>query len=599
MPEWVKNEADFELYKLRHSTEHIFNQAVEELFPGKIVRAMGPAIQDGWYNDSRWEVKPSEEDFEKIEARMKEIVKMNLPFVYKEVSEAEAREMFKDNPFKLEFIDEFVAAGSPLSVYYTGDPAKGTDIFVDLCRGPHVDWTSKIKAFKLLSVAGAYWRGDEKNEMLTRVYGTTFANKEQLEEYLNQLEEAKKRDHRKLGKELELFHFEEEIGPGLPIWLPNGNRIKETLESWAKETEREWGYERVTTPVITKENLFYTSSHLPLYKDSMYAPIEIEGENYYLKPMNCPFHHKVFSSRLRSYKELPLRIAEYGLCHRYEDSGSLFGLMRVRGMEMNDAHIYTSLENAVEEFVNVIKLHEFYYKILGVKEYEMELALRDPNKMDKYHGSEEDWQLAEKMTLEAMEKSGVPFKIVNEGAAFYGPKMDFQIKSSIGRVFTASTNQLDLYMGKRFQLEYIDANGERKTPVIIHRAPLGTHERFIGFLIEHFGGAFPAWLAPEQVRIIPISNDNLVYAQEVKQQLFSSGIHVSIDDSDDRLGNKIRKGQSFKVPYMLIIGKEEVENKTLSVRLRSGAEIKGLAVDDFKQKLLANIQAKKLELTLE
>ncbi|MCA9378817.1 threonine--tRNA ligase, partial [Candidatus Dojkabacteria bacterium] len=594
MPDWVRNEQDFDLYKIRHSTEHIFNQAVEEIYSGKVTRAMGPAIQDGWYNDSRWEKKISEEEFADIEKRMQEIIDANLPFVRKEVSESEAREMFGDNPFKQEFIDEFVAGGGKLSVYYTGEP--GEHVFVDLCRGPHVSSTGEIKAFKLLSVAGAYWRGDEKNEMLTRIYGTAFATHEELDKHLENLEEAKKRDHRKLGRELELFHFEEEIGPGLPIWLPKGNVIKEALEKWAKETEREWGYERVTTPVITKENLFYTSGHLPLYKDSMYAPIEIEKENYYLKPMNCPFHHKVFSSKIRSYRELPLRVAEYGLCHRYEDSGSLFGLMRVRGMDMNDAHIYVPLEDAVGEFLQVIKLHEYYYQALGVKEYEMELALRNPDNMDKYHGSEEDWQLAEKMTIEAMEKSGVPYKIVNDGAAFYGPKMDFQIKSSIGRMFTASTNQLDLYMGKRFNLEYIDKDGKPQVPAIIHRAPLGTHERFIGFLIEHFGGAFPAWLSPEQVRIIPISADNADYAGKVRSELFTAGVQVSIDDSDDRMGNKIRKAQEMKVPYMLIVGKQEAADETVSVRLRSGEEIKGMKLAEFKEKLLANIAERKLEL---
>ncbi len=596
LPDWVKTEQDFILYKLRHSTEHIFNQAVEEIYPGKVTRAMGPAISDGWYNDSRWEEKIGEEAFATIEERMQKIIDANLPFVRKELTEQEARELFKDNPFKQEFIDEFLANGETLCVYYTGEPGKHQ--FVDLCRGPHVDSTGEIKAFKLLSIAGAYWRGSEENEMLTRVYGTTFVTSEELKTHLESLEEAKKRDHRKLGKELELFHFEEEIGPGLPIWLPRGNVIKEALELWAKETERKWGYERVTTPVITKENLFYTSGHLPLYKDSMYAPIKIEEENYYIKPMNCPFHHKVFSSKIRSYRELPLRIAEYGLCHRYEDSGSLFGLMRVRGMDMNDAHIYVPLENAVEEFLQVIKLHEYYYQALGIKEYEMELALRNPENMAKYHGSEEDWQLAEKMTIEAMEKSGVPYKIVNDGAAFYGPKMDFQIRSSIGRMFTASTNQLDLYMGKRFNLEYIDKDGKPQVPAIIHRAPLGTHERFIGFLIEHFGGAFPAWLSPEQVRIIPISADNADYADKVHRELFAAGVQVTIDSSDDRMGNKIRKAQEMKVPYMLIVGKQEAAEETVSVRLRSGEEIKGMKLGEFKEKLVGNIAERKLELAL-
>ncbi len=610
----IENYENSQLYKIRHTCEHIFNQAVEEMYPGKILRAMGPPIEDGWYNDSRWDVEISEEDFNKIEKRMQKIVKANLPMIEKEISEKEARDMFGHNPFKMEFIEEYIKDGKKLTVYYTGDPeaepsgykkkvageaAKnlpGDAVFVDLCKGPHVKSTSEVKVFKLLSIAGAYWRGDEKNEMLTRVYGTAFESKDELDKHLHMLEEAKKRDHRKLGKDLELFHFEEEIGAGLPIWLPRGNIIKEELENWAKETEEKWGYKRVTTPVITKENLFYTSGHLPLYKDSMYAPIEIEEENYYIKPMNCPFHHKVFSSRPRSYKELPLRVAEYGLCHRYEDSGSLFGLMRVRGMDMNDAHIYVPLEKAVDEFVEVIKLHEYYYKILGINEYEMELALRDPNKMDKYHGDEKDWKIAEEMTIKAMERSGVPFTVVEEGAAFYGPKMDFQIKSSIGRVFTASTNQLDLYMGKKFNLEYVDENGEKKTPAIIHRAPLGTHERFIGFLIEHFGGNFPVWMSPDQVTVLPVSEKHADYAEKLNSELRNNSIRILEAEVDETLGNKIRKAQSLKIPYMLIVGDKEKENETVNVRLRSGEELGELKLEELIERVKERIENKSLDL---
>ena len=521
---------------------------------------------------------------------MKEILKTWKGFERIEVSKEQALKDYADNEYKTELINEFSQNGETITYYKSGN-------YSDLCEGGHVEDPAKeIKAFKVLSLAGAYWRGSEKNKMLTRIYATAFPTQEELDAYLNMLEEAKKRDHRKLGKEMQLFHFEEEIGQGLPIWLPNGNIIKEELENWAKKTEADWDYQRVTTPVITKENLFYTSGHLPLYKDSMYAPIVIEEENYYIKPMNCPFHHKVFSSSPRSYKELPLRICEYGLCHRYEDSGSLFGLMRVRGMDMNDAHIYCSVEQAVEEFVNVIKLHEYYYKILGITDYEMELALRNPEKMDKYHGEESDWALAEKMTMEAMEKSGVPFKVVHDGAAFYGPKMDFQIKSSIGRMFTASTNQLDLFMPKKFNLKYIDNEGQEQTPVVIHRAPLGTHERFIGFLIEHFGGNFPVWMHPSQVAVLAISPDKHgEYAKELQKKFRAAGIRVSLNVEAETRGNKIRKAQGDKTPYMIVVGDKEMESGNLAIRKRSGENI-NLSADDFVAYVLEKISSKSLEL---
>ena len=502
----------------------------------------------------------------------------------------EALNEFSNNEYKVELIKDISSKGEEISIYQSGN-------FRDLCRGGHVSNPSQeIKFFKLLSVAGAYWRGDENNKMLTRIYGTAFDTQESLELYLNNLEEAKKRDHRKIGRELELFYFDEEIGKGLPIWLPKGNIIKEELENWAKKTEKDWGYERVTTPVITKENLFYTSGHLPLYKESMYAPIEIEGENYYLKPMNCPFHHKVFASKIRSYKELPLRVAEYGLCHRYEDSGSLFGLMRVRGMEMNDAHVYCSYEDAVSEFVKVIKLHEYYYQALGIKEYHMELALRDPKNMDKYHGSEEDWALAEKMTKEAMELSGVPYTVVNEGAAFYGPKMDFQIKSVTGRTFTASTNQLDLYAGKKFKLKFTDKDGSEKTPVVIHRAPLENHERFIGFLIEQFAGAFPVWMSPTQVMIIPISEKFEDYSNEIYNMLKNSDIRVSIDKRNESLGARVRDAQNEKTPYMAIIGQKEAESDTVTIRKRNSKELITISKDEFLKLILSKIESKSLDL---
>ncbi len=574
------------LQNIRHTLAHLLASAVLELY-GDTKPTIGPAIDDGFYYDFEFSSPISDKDLPKIEKKMRENLKSWKEFTSEEKSADEAKEYFGNNEYKVELINEIVEKGEKITFYTCGK-------FTDLCRGGHsLNPKEEISSdsFKLDRVAGAYWRGDEKNKMLTRIYGLAFNTKEELDAHLAQREEALKRDHRELGKKLALFTFDEEIGKGLPIWLPNGNIIKEELENWAKDTETKWGYKRVTTPIITKENLFYTSGHLPLYKESMYAPITIEEENYYIKPMNCPFHHKVFSALPRNYKELPLRIAEYGWCHRYEDSGSLFGMMRVRGMQMNDAHIYATPEQAVKEFVDVIKLHEYYYKILGIEKYEMELALRNPEKLDKYHGEEEDWKLAEEMTTKAMELSGVPFKIVHDGAAFYGPKMDFQIYSSIGRSFTASTNQLDLFMGKRFKLEYTDKDGTRKTPYIIHRAPLGTHERFIGFLIEHFAGAFPTWLSPLQVVIVPVRENHNEEAKKIYDMLKDNNIRVELADSDESLGKRINHAKSQKVPYVIVLGDKEVESKMLTIEGReSKTEMTAL---DFLAKLKEEIQNKK------
>jgi threonyl-tRNA synthetase len=575
------------LQEIRHSLAHLLGAAVLELYPDTKL-TLGPAIDNGFYYDFDFTEKISDEALRAIEKKMKELLPTWTAFSHKEVNVEEALEYYKGNIYKQELINEHKDAG--LTFYTCGN-------FTDLCRGGHTENPAQeipADCFTLSRVAGAYWRGDEKNKMLTRIYGLAFENKEKLVEYEMAMEEAKKRDHRELGEKLDLFYFEESIGKGLPIWLPKGTIIKEELEKWAKETEEKWDYQRVTTPIITKENLFYTSGHLPLYKESMYAPIVIENENYYIKPMNCPFHHKTFAARPKSYRDLPVRFAEYGWCHRYEDSGSLFGLMRVRGMQMNDAHIYIQKDRAVDEFVQVIKLHEYYYKVLGIENYQMELALRDPNNMSKYHGNEDDWKDAEKMTMEAMEKSGVPFTVVNEGAAFYGPKMDFQIFSSIGRAFTASTNQLDLYMGKAFELEYTDQDGTKKTPAIIHRAPLGTHERFIGFLIEHFAGAFPTWLSPVQVSIIPVRADkHAEFAQKLVTTFKEKGIRVEMDDSDNSLGKRINGAKARKTPYVIVLGDKEMESGLLTVETR-GEKIEGITTEDFINKVLLEIKNKTL-----
>lgn len=574
---------------LRHSLAHLLASAVLELYPDTKT-TIGPAIDDGFYYDLDFTSPINDKDLEKIEKKMKELLSKWTEFTHEEKTKEEAEAYFTGNEYKLELIKEIAEKGEKITFYTCGG-------FTDLCRGGHLENPAKeipADSFKLDRVAGAYWRGDEKNKMLTRIYGLAFSTKKELEDYIFQKEEALKRDHRELGKKLELFTFDEEIGKGLPVWLPNGTVVKEELENWAKETERKWGYKRVSTPIITKENLFYTSGHLPLYKESMYAPITIEEENYYIKPMNCPFHHKVFSALPRTYKELPLRLAEYGWCHRYEDSGSLFGMMRVRGMQMNDAHIYVTPEQAVDEFVQVIKLHEYYYKILGIEKYEMELALRDPKNLAKYHGEEEDWKLAEEMTMKAMEKSGVPFKVAHEGAAFYGPKMDFQIFSSIGRSFTASTNQLDLYMGKRFNLEYTDKDGSRKTPFIIHRAPLGTHERFIGFLIEHFAGNFPTWLSPIQVAIVPVRENHDEEANKLREKLSESNIRVEIYPSgSNSLGKRIHEAKDMKTPYVIVLGDKEVASGNLTVEKRDGTK-EEISVDDFIKKVETEIKEKTL-----
>lgn len=594
----------------RHSLSHVMAQATRMVMGASAKLAIWPDIDNGWYYDIDFgDATLEESKLRDIEKKMKAIIREGQEFQQFSLSVADAKIFTKSlgEDYKLEMIEDLESKGETMISFFANigkfqnptyanfafldkpqifskeengeiivtKEASGSSgfnfqhsTFIDMCQWPHVANTNMIpeESFKIDKLAWAYWRGDEKNKQLTRIYGLAFETGEDLEKYEYMMEESKKRDHRLLGEKLDLFTFDESIGKWLPIWLPKWTIVKEELEKWAKETETEWWYDRVSTPIITKEDLFYTSWHLPLYKESMYSPIQIEDENYYIKPMNCPFHHRTYAARPKSYRQLPVRYAEYGWCHRYEDSGSLFGLMRVRGMQMNDAHIYVQREKAVEEFVRVIKLHEYYYKILGITKYEMELALRDPNKMEKYHGDEEDWKEAERMTIEAMELSWVPYKVVNEWAAFYGPKMDFQITSSIGRSFTASTNQLDLYMGKKFGLKYVDIDGKEKVPAIIHRAPLGTHERFIGFLIEHFAGVFPLWLAPEQVRIIPVGEAFTEYANAVKKTLSLANIRVSVNDSSDSLGKKIRNAETEHVNYILVVGEQEAQSGGLAVR---------------------------------
>jgi threonyl-tRNA synthetase len=466
--------------------------------------------------------------------------------------------------------------------------------FTDLCRGPHIPNTGFIKAIKITNIAGAFWKGDEKNKMLTRVYGITFPNQKELDEYLLLLEEAKKRDHRKLGKELGIYTMDDDVGPGLPLWMPNGTIIIEELENLAKQTEEAAGYKRVVTPHIAKESMYIKSGHLPYYQDSMFPPMELDGTKYYLKAMNCPHHHKIFEAEPKSYKDMPLRLAEYGTCYRYEQSGELFGLMRVRCLHMNDAHIYCTKEQFAQEFRAVNEMYLKYFKIFGIEKYVMRLSLHDPKKLgQKYINEPELWLETEAMVREVLIETGTPFVEVQDEGAFYGPKIDVQIWSIIGREFTLATNQVDFAQGKRFNLSFTNKDNEPETPLIIHRAPLGTHERFIGFLLEHYAGKFPVWLAPLQVKILPISDKFMPYAETVLAEFKKAGVRVEIDDRNEKIGKKIRDTEIMKVPYMLVIGEKEVAENKLSVRRQGKGDMGMLdkaaflaqVVDEIEQRM--------------
>ncbi len=598
-----------QLNKMRHSTAHLLAAAVNELYPGTKF-GVGPVIENGFYYDFDLPKAITEEDLPKIEEKMRQLQKQNLSFERSEMPIDKALDVVKNEGqlYKAELIEHLKETGhtevEDLEKLDTEERLPNVsqvesvsfyklDSFTDLCRGPHIENTTQIGPFKLLSIAGAYWRGNEKNKMLTRIYGTVFPTKEELEEYLNMLEEAKKRDHRKLGQELGIFTISDEIGAGLILWLPKGTIIREQIENWAKETENKWGYQRVYTPHITKEDLYKISGHLPYYAEDLYSPIDIEGEKYYLKPMNCPHHHMIYKSKLRSYRELPLRIAEYGQVYRFERSGTLHGLMRVRGFCQNDAHIYVQPEKAVEEFISVLNMHQYYYDQLGIKEWWAVLGVRDPkNLRKKYHGDDKMWDEAEKLTKEAVEKAGIKFVIEEGGAAHYGPKLDIYIKSSIGKEYAIGTTQLDLYMPQRFNLTYIDEGGKEKMPYIIHRAPLGSHERMAGFLLEHFGGAFPVWLSPIQVQIVPITDRNLEYSQKLLEQLKSSNIRAELDSRPEKMQAKIRDAQLQKIPYMLIVGDREEKEGKVAVRTRDGKDLGAVGFEEFLKDIKSKIESK-------
>ena len=564
---WESEEAAW-IY--RHSLSHVLAQAVRRLFPAAKL-AIGPAIEDGFYYDFEVETPFTEEDLKKIEKEMKRVVKQNHKFERLEVSRAEALPMIGEEPYKLEILAD-LGDDETLSFYRDGD-------FIDLCRGPHMLGTGQGRFFKLLNVAGAYWRGDENNKMLQRIYGTAFASREALDRHLHMLEEAKKRDHRRLGQELELFIFDDEIGPGLPLWQPKGTVLIEELENLAKTTERKAGYKQVRTPHICKDTVYERTGHLPYYAESMYPPMEFEGVKYYLKPMNCPHHHKIYGSVPRSYRDLPLRLSEYGTCYRYEKSGELFGLMRVRSMQMNDAHIYCTLDQFEEEFLGVCRMYLGYFELFGIEKYLMRFSTHDPEQLGKKYVDEPDlWRKTEDMVRRTLEKGGINYVEVAGEAAFYGPKIDVEVWSAIGREFSLSTNQVDFAVPGRVGLVYTNSEGEEETPLCIHRALLGTHERTIGFLIEHFAGAFPVWLSPLQAVVLPIAERHQDYAAQVQERLLGADVRSELQ-AENTLNYRIRQAQVQKVPYMLVMGDREVESGQVAIRLRSGENLEAQSME--------------------
>jgi threonyl-tRNA synthetase len=593
---------DPELYKVRHSAAHIMAQAVRERFePDGVIRvAIGPPIEDGFYYDFELPRSPNEEDLEWVENRMREIIKGRYPFEVREVSADEARELFRDEPYKLELIEGLARGqvddyGNPLP---EGEAARITlyqqDSFVDLCRGPHVRDTGQIKgtAIKLMSVAGAYWRGDEKNPQLTRIYGTAWRKQSELEEYLHNLEEAKQRDHRKLGRELGLFALEPQmIGQGLVLWMPNGAIIRDQLERFLKAEQLGAGYKPVYTPNIAKLDLFKTSGHYPYYKESQFPPLEDEeGNSYLLKPMNCPFHIMIYKQELHSYRDLPVRLAEFGTVYRWEKSGEVSGMTRVRGFTQDDAHLFVTPDQVEQEFADVVRLTLKVLNTFGLSDYRARVGIRDPNS-DKYVGEPEVWEKATQAILNSLQGFDLQYTVEEGEAAFYGPKLDFVVRDMLKREWQLGTVQVDMNLPERFQLEYIGEDNAPHRPIMIHRAPFGSLERFIGILIEHFGGAFPLWFSPVQAVVIPIADRHIEFANEVRGQLLEAGLRADVDASDKRMNAKIREAQLQKVPYMLVIGDKEVENRAVAVRLRTNENLGAMALDSFVEmakRLVAN-----------
>jgi threonyl-tRNA synthetase len=568
-----------------HSSAHLLAEALEVHFPG-IKLAIGPPVKNGFYYDVDFmDHAFSEKDLEKVEQTMKELAKLKSPFVRKEVSKAEAIAYFteKQDPYKLELINEL--EDGTITFYTQGN-------FTDLCRGPHLPDTGAIKAIKLLSIAGAYWRGDEKNKQLTRIYGITFTKNAELSDYLEKLEEAKKRDHRKLGKELELFTFSQKVGQGLPLWLPKGAALRERLENFLKKAQKAAGYQQVITPHIANKELYVTSGHYDKYGADSFQPIRTPdpNEEFYLKPMNCPHHCEIFKSKPRSYKELPARFAEFGTVYRYEQSGELHGLTRVRGFTQDDAHIFCMPEQVKEEFKKVIEIVLYVLKTLSFENFTAQISLRDQENRSKYIGSEENWVKAEQAIIEATEEMDLPTKIAYGEAAFYGPKLDFMVQDALGREWQLGTIQVDYNLPERFELEYIGSDNQKHRPVMIHRAPFGSMERFVAVLIEHCAGDFPLWLTSEQFVVLPVSEKYNDYAQKVLELLNNSDIRGLVDERNEKVGKKIRDAEVNKYPFMIVVGEKEAESATLSVRQRGSGDLGTMKIEDFADLVIGEME---------
>ena len=576
------------LYVLRHSSAHLLAQALRRLYGKDVHFGVGPAIDGGFYYDFDSEYKISEEDFKNIEKEMKKIISENVAIEGREVSRTEALEIFAADPYKVELIND-LPEDEVITVYTQGD-------FIDLCCGGHVASTSKIKEFKLLSVAGAYWRGNSDNKMLQRIYGTAYFTKEHLEQHLVRLQEARERDHRKLGKELGIFTTSQKVGAGLPLWLPNGATIRRTIERYIVDKEVELGYDHVYTPVLGSKDLYITSGHWEHYQEDMFPPMEMDHETMVLRPMNCPHHMMVYKNERHSYRELPIRIAELGMMHRYESSGAVSGLQRVRGMTLNDAHIFVRPDQLKDEFKLTVGLIEEAYKDLGITNFSYRLSYRDPENTEKYFDDDVMWNNAQQMLKETADELGLDYVEAEGEAAFYGPKLDVQVETAIGKQETLSTIQLDFLLPERFELEYIGEDGKAHRPVVIHRGIVSTMERMVAFLLEEYKGDLPTWLAPNQVRIIPVNNDyHYDYSKEIMQELKKAGVKVAIDDRDEKLGYKIREAANKKIPYTLVIGDKEVENKGVNVRTFGSHDQKEESFVEFKENILKEINERLIE----
>ncbi|MDT7943009.1 MAG: threonine--tRNA ligase [Dehalococcoidia bacterium] len=567
------------LVRMRHSAAHIMAEAVLKLFPDAKL-GIGPPIDTGFYYDFELPRPLTPEDLPKIEALMQHRIASNVPFIREEIPKEEARRLFAHQPYKLELIEEI--EGERVSLYRHGD-------FVDLCQGPHVERTGQVGAFKLLSVAGAYWRGDERRPMLQRIYGALFETQEELGQYLHRLEEAQRRDHRRLGRELDLFSFHEEYGPGLVFWHPKGARVRAIIEDFWRQEHYRRGYELVYTPHIGKASLWQTSGHLDFYAENMYPPMDIDGQLYYLKPMNCPFHIQIYKSRVRSYRELPIRLAELGTVYRYERSGVLHGLLRVRGFTQDDAHIFCRPDQVEGEVEACLDFMLLFFDAFGFRDFRVYLAVRDQE--GSYAGSQEDWEMAQTVLRRVIEARGLPYEVDVGGAVFYGPKIDVKLVDVLGREWQCTTIQFDFNLPERFDLTYVASDGARQRPYMVHRAMLGSMERFLGVLIEHYGGAFPLWLAPVQAVVIPIADRHQEYAQQVASRLRQAGLRVEVDARPERMQAKIRDAQLQKVPYMLIVGDREARAGAVAVRLRTGQDLGSVPLEDFIRRVQDEVAA--------